>query len=45
MEVLFLSDPTPNDDDTEGFVDAYMKMKKDGHIKFSQKKNGRPLGN
>ena len=31
---LFISDPTPNDDETEGFVDAYMQMKKDGHIKF-----------
>lgn len=31
---LFVSDPTPNSNDTEGFVDAYMKMKKDGHIKF-----------
>ncbi len=34
---LFISDPTPNDDDTEGFVDAYMQMKKDGHIKFYTK--------
>ena len=32
--ILFLSDPTPNEDDTERFVDAYMQMKKDGHIKF-----------
>lgn len=32
--ILFLSDPAPNDDDTERFVDAYMQMKKDGHIKF-----------
>ncbi len=31
---LFLSDPAPNADDTERFVDAYMQMKKDGHIKF-----------
>ncbi len=31
---LFISDPTPNINDTERFVDAYMKMKKDGHIKF-----------
>ena len=32
--VLFISDPAPNDNDTERFVDAYMQMKKDGHIKF-----------
>lgn len=31
---LFLSDPAPNEDDKERFVDAYMQMKKDGHIKF-----------
>lgn len=31
---LFLSDPTPNKDDKDRFVDAYMKMKQDGHIKF-----------
>lgn len=31
---LFLSDPAPNEEDTERFVDAYMQMKKDGHIKF-----------
>ena len=31
---FFLSDPAPNDDDTGRFVDAYMQMKKDGHIKF-----------
>lgn len=31
---FFLSDPTPNREDTDGFVDAYMQMKKDGHIKF-----------
>ena len=32
--MLFLSDPAPNDDDEKRFVDAYMQMKKDGHIKF-----------
>lgn len=31
---LFLADPTPNADDTEGFADDYMGMKKDGHIKY-----------
>lgn len=34
---LLLSDPAPNDDDTERFVDAFMKMKQDGHIKFYTK--------
>lgn len=32
--VFFLSDPAPNDNDVDRFVDAYMQMKKDGHIKF-----------
>lgn len=36
-KMLFLSDPTPNDDDTYRFVDAYMQMKKDGHMKFYTK--------
>lgn len=31
---LFISDPMPNEDDTSRFVDCYMQMKKDGHIKF-----------
>lgn len=35
---FFISDPRPNDDDTERFVDAYMQLKKDGHIKFYTKK-------
>ena len=34
---FFLADPTPNYDDTERFVDAYMQMKKDGHIKYYTK--------
>ncbi len=34
---LFLSDPAPKDCDQERFVDAYMQMKKDGHIKFYTK--------
>lgn len=34
---LFLSDPGPNENDVDGFVDAYMQMKKDGHIKFYSK--------
>lgn len=32
-----ISDPTPNDDDLERFVDDYMRMKKDGHIKYYTK--------
>lgn len=31
---LFISDPTPNENDTEKFVDKFMQMKPDGHIKF-----------
>lgn len=31
---FFLSDPTPNEADHDRFVDAYMQLKKDGHIKF-----------
>ncbi len=34
---FFISDPTPNPDDTERFVDEYMQMKKDGHIKYYTK--------
>lgn len=31
---FFLSDPAPNDNDAERFVDAYMQLKPDGHIRF-----------
>lgn len=31
---LFISDATPNKDDVVGFVDDYMEVKDDGHIKF-----------
>lgn len=34
---LFISDPTPNANDTSRFVDGYMQLKKDGHIKFYKK--------
>lgn len=34
---LFISDPTPNANDTSRFVDGYMQLKKDGHIKFYTK--------
>lgn len=32
--MLFISDPTPNENDIEGFVDAFMQLKPDGHVKF-----------
>ncbi len=31
---FFVSDPCPNDCDYSGFIDEYMQLKKDGHIKF-----------
>ena len=31
---FFISDPSPNDNDTKGFVDGFMQVKPDGHIKF-----------
>ncbi len=31
---FFISDPCPNDCDNDRFVDEYMQLKKDGHIKF-----------
>ena len=34
---LFISDPRPNMSDTSRFVDVYMQLKKDGHIKFYTK--------
>ena len=34
---IFIADPTPNDNDTDRFVDDYMRMKKDGHIKYYKK--------
>ena len=42
--IFFLSDPTPNEDDTEHFVDEYMQMKKDGHIKFYTKAEWKEIG-
>lgn len=35
--MLFISDPTPNENDKNGFVDDFMRMKPDGHIKFYSK--------
>ncbi len=34
---FFVSDPTPNVCDTSRFIDEYMQLKKDGHIKFYTK--------
>lgn len=34
---FFLSDPRPNNCDNTRFVDEYMQLKKDGHIKFYTK--------
>ena len=34
---LFISDPCPNGSDTARFIDDYMRLKKDGHIKFYTK--------
>lgn len=31
---LVISDPTPNANDTVGFIDKFMQMKPDGHIRF-----------
>lgn len=42
--VLFLSDPAPNANDTQRFVDAYMQLKNDGHIKFYTKDEWRSIG-
>ncbi|MGN0329408.1 MAG: class I SAM-dependent methyltransferase [Lachnospira sp.] len=35
--LFFVSDPRPNDCDITRFVDDYMQLKKDGHIKFYTK--------
>ena len=43
--IFFLSDPTPNEDDIQHFVDKFMQMKKDGHIKFYTKNEWKELGN
>lgn len=34
---LFISDPRPNECDVTRFVDDYMQLKKDGHVKFYTK--------
>lgn len=35
--VFFISDPTPNENDDIRFIDTYMQMKDDGHVKFYTK--------
>ncbi|MGN0666599.1 MAG: class I SAM-dependent methyltransferase [Huintestinicola sp.] len=40
---FFLSDPCPNDCDCNRFVDDYMQLKKDGHIKFYTKDEWRDI--
>ena len=40
---LFISDPCPNACDTERFVDDYMRLKNDGHIKFYTKKEWKEI--
>lgn len=35
--MFFVSDSCPNECDTERFVDDYMRLKEDGHIKFYTK--------
>ena len=42
--LFFLSDPAPNDDDNSRFVDEYMQMKKDGHIRFYTKDEWTEIG-
>lgn len=32
--ILFISDPAPNENDDIRFVDTFMQMKDDGHVKF-----------
>lgn len=40
---LFISDPAPNADDTSRFIDEYMRLKKDGHIKFYTKEEWKQI--
>lgn len=42
--LLFISDPAPNADDTSRFVDEYMQLKKDGHIKFYTEDEWKQIG-
>lgn len=40
---FFISDPCPNECDVTRFVDEYMQLKKDGHIKFYTKEEWEKL--
>ncbi len=40
---FFIADPRPNEGDVNRFVDDYMQLKKDGHIKFYTKKEWEDL--
>ena len=40
---FFISDPCPNDCDKDRFVDEYMQLKKDGHIRFYTEKEWRNI--
>lgn len=41
---FLVADPTPNENDTSRFVDEYMRMKPDGHIKYYTKDEFQKLG-
>lgn len=41
---LFISDPTPNENDSTRFVDDYMRIKPDGHIKYYTRAEFESLG-
>lgn len=41
---LFISDPTPNEDDKMRFVDTFMQLSKDGHVQFYTKDEFEILG-
>lgn len=41
---FFISDPTPNDNDEARFVDSFMKLKDDGHIRLYKKEEFVKLG-
>ena len=43
--ILFVSDPTPNVIDIIRFVDTFMQMKDDGHVKFYLKTEFMELAN
>lgn len=40
---LFISDPTPNEDDKTRFIDIFMQLQKDGHVQFYSKEEYKAL--